>query len=204
MTTERQKLFLITITSLFQAQQSVNDFFFKNRLSEDIEQIIDKHVQYFSRISKESQQEYVRSVKDLIKVLEEISYLEKGDVVQIASTHEQTLRYLQSLLMEIKLGKQNESQIVSKAVDKVPKQVVVAIPSKEVLKSRRGGKGGLSETQNKILEFVRSEPDCRTKDVITQFNALSQRTIKRSLKELNEGGRIVKRFDGAAVYYSVA
>ena len=203
MTTEQQKLFLRTMTSLFQAQQSVADFFFKNRLSEDIEHALDKHIQCQARPSEEFQREYIRSLKNLDKVLQEITYLEKGDIIQLAVAHEQVLRYLHSYLKEIGTRKQKpiETEILMKSVEPTPRSLVPSVP---VIRKSVRGKGKLTETQEKILEFVRREPDCRTKDVVSQFSALSQRTIKRGLKELSEEGRIVKKIDGAAVYYSVA
>ena len=201
MTTELQKLFMKVMTPLFQAQQSVTDLFFKNRLSEDIEHAINKHIQYWAQPSGESQREYVRTLKDLDKVIQEIIYLEKGNAIQLAVAHEQVLLYLYNFLQEIRVSKQPsiKTEVVVESSEPTPRPV---IPSAPVIKKTIRNKSKLSETQENILEFVRREPDCRTKDVVNQFNALSQRTIKRGLKELNEEGWIIKRSDGAAVYYS--
>ena len=194
MTTERQKLFVRTMTPLFQAQQSVADLFFKNRLNKEIEHAIDKHIQHQASPSKESRDEYIRALKDLYKVLQEIIYLEKGDAIQLAFSQEQVLRCLYDFLQDARVGKQ--TPVKTEVAEVVIKTVAPVI--KKTIQNR----SKLSETQNNILEFVRREPDCRTKDVIGQFSALSQRTIKRGLKELNEGGWIIKRSDGVAVYYS--
>jgi DNA-binding transcriptional ArsR family regulator len=203
MTIKRQKLFLRMMTSLFQAQQSVADLFFKNRLDEDISQALEKHIQYLARPSKETQHEYIRSLKDLDKILQEITYLEKGDAIQLALSHEQALRYLHDFLREIRTIKQTPTgtEAVTKSIAPASRPLTSSAP---VIQKSRRNKNKLSETQEKILEFVRREPDCRTKDVVSQFSALSQRTVKRGLKELSEEGKIVKRADGVAVYYSVA
>jgi len=194
MTTERQKLFVRMMTPLFHAQQSVADLFFKNRLNKEIEHAIDKHIQHQASPSKESRDEYIRALKDLYKVLQEIIYLEKGDAIQLAFSQEQVLRCLYDFLQDARVGKQ--TPVKTEVAEVVIKTVAPVI--KKTIQNR----SKLSETQNNILEFVRREPDCRTKDVIGQFSALSQRTIKRGLKELNEGGWIIKRSDGVAVYYS--
>ena len=202
MTTELQKLFVRIMTPLFQAQQSVADLFFKNRLGEEIEHAIDKHIQYQAHPSLESQREYIRALKDLNKVLQEIIYLEKGDAIQLTFSQEQVLRYLHGFLQEIRVGKQTstKTEVVMKTTEPTPRPLIPT--STPVIQKSSRGKVRLSKTQENILEFVRQEPDCRTKDVISQFSALSQRTIKRGLKELGEEGRIVKRSDGVAVYYS--
>ena len=99
-----------------------------------------------------------------------------------------------------------ETKVVVKSIEPIPHSVhqptdLLNNDTSSVRKTIRH-KGRLTETQKNILEFVRREPDCRTKDVIDQFSALSQRTVKRGLKELNEEGKIIKRSDGGAVYYS--
>ena len=210
MTIEHQKLFARIMTPLFRAQQSVADLFFKNRLNEEIECALDRHIQYWSHPSNEFQREYIQALKDLDKIMQEIIYLEKGDAIQLAVAHEQVLRYLYNFIQEIRVIKQMpvETEVVAKSPEPTPRPVYqqadLSVPSAPVVRKIVRGKGRLSETQEKILEFVRREPDCRTKDVVNQFSALSQRTIKRGLKELNEEGRIIKRSDGVAVYYSAA
>jgi len=209
MTIERQKLFLRMITPLFQAQQSVADLFFKNQLNEDIEYVLDKHIQYLANSSEESQREYIRVLKNLNRVVQEIIYLEKGDAVLFAVAHEQLLRYLADFLKGVRISRQTpiKTEVAPKIIEPTPRSAIpnepaVQKPVRSKGPSLRAGK--LTKTQESILEFVRQEPDCRTKDVISQFSALSQRTIKRGLKELSEEGRIIKKSDGVAVYYSVA
>ena len=203
MTSEQHKLFIRVMTSLFLVQQSMADLFLKNRLTEDIEHALEVHIKYWSHPSKESRYEHVRDLKDLGRTLEEITYLDKGDIIMIAITQEQVLRYLFNFIRDTKVIKEQKpthAEIAVKTVEPVSPRPVVQ-NTLSVSKSR-GGNKRLTETQEKILEFVRREPDCRTKDVLSQFSALSQRTVKRGLKELSEEGKIVKRADGVAVYYS--
>ena len=201
MAAERQKLFIGMMTPLFRAQESVTDLFFKNRLNKEIERAIDKHVQHQASPSQESRDEYIRALKDLDKVLQEIIYLEKGDAIQLAFSQEQVLRCLYGFLQDTRTIKQTptKTEVVVKLAEPTPRPVIASEP---IIQKPIGNKGRLTETQNNILEFVRREPDCRTKDVIGQFSALSQRTVKRGLKELNEDGWVIKRSDGVAVYYS--
>ena len=59
----------------------------------------------------------------------------------------------------------------------------------------------LSDTQEKIFEFIRKSPNVRAKDIIDGFGLLSDRTVKRSLKELINSGLIKKKEENRAVYY---
>lgn len=60
----------------------------------------------------------------------------------------------------------------------------------------------LNPSKQKILNFIKSYPDTRTKDIIKEFSALSDRTVKRNLTELLKTGIIKKRIDMKATYYS--
>jgi len=55
--------------------------------------------------------------------------------------------------------------------------------------------------RQKILDFVRRFPNTRTKEVIDEFNVLSVRTVKRSLKGLVDDGLLQKRIEANAVFY---
>ena len=199
MTTERQNLFLAAMTSLFQVQQSVTDLFFKNRLREDMGFVLEAYV----RENLGEARDYVRSLKQLNKTLEEIMYLERADVLDLALAREQVLRCIHASLHEINLAKQKPvvPLVTEKATTIV--QAPTSRPISPPQKFPRRDKKGLTETQEKILDFVRQAPDRRAKEVVNEFSALSQRTVKRSLKELSDEGKIIRRVEeGGAVYYS--
>ena len=60
----------------------------------------------------------------------------------------------------------------------------------------------LNPNKEKILNFIKKSPNARTKDIIHEFNALSDRTVKRNLGELLRVGLINKKIENKAVYYS--
>ena len=62
----------------------------------------------------------------------------------------------------------------------------------------------LNQSKLKILNFIKSYPDTRAKDIINEFSALSDRTVKRNLTELLKMRMIKKRVDNKATYYSHA
>ena len=59
----------------------------------------------------------------------------------------------------------------------------------------------LTESKKRILEYIKSYPNTRTKDIIYEFSALSDRTVKRNLTDLIKSGLVRKRVDNKAVYY---
>lgn len=62
----------------------------------------------------------------------------------------------------------------------------------------------LKESSNKerIFNFIKHSPNSRTKDIIGEFNVLSERTVKRNLKELTTEGFVRKWAKDNGVYYS--
>ena len=72
-----------------------------------------------------------------------------------------------------------------------------AVSQKNILKKHE-----LNPNKEKILNFIKKSPNTRTKDIIHEFNALSDRTVKRNLGELLRVGLINKKIENKAVYYS--
>lgn len=60
----------------------------------------------------------------------------------------------------------------------------------------------LSGNKEKILNYIKRSPNSRTKDIIYEFGVLSERTVKRNLKELVSGGLVKRSSKDNAVYYS--
>lgn len=59
----------------------------------------------------------------------------------------------------------------------------------------------LAGNKEKILNYVKRSPNSRTKDIIYEFSVLSERTVKRNLKELVSDGLLKKISKDKAVYY---
>ena len=59
----------------------------------------------------------------------------------------------------------------------------------------------INPNKKKILDFIKSFPNTRTKDIIYEFNSISDRTVKRNLTELAREGLIRRKVDNKAVYY---
>ena len=59
----------------------------------------------------------------------------------------------------------------------------------------------LAGNKEKILNYIKRAPNSRTKDIIYEFSVLSERTVKRNLKELVGGGLLKRVSKDKAVYY---
>lgn len=60
----------------------------------------------------------------------------------------------------------------------------------------------LSLNQQKIFDFIKRSPSVRPKDIMQALPHLSERTVKRNLKELIREGLLKKRSLDNGVYYS--
>jgi hypothetical protein len=199
MTSDRHSLFVQTIGFLFRAQNSVADQFFARHLSESISSILAVHIRYGSaaRDRQLISRDYVRTCKDVSSLIEQMLHVGSGDTVLLATAQERLLSYLRQLLIDVK----------NTAPDPIVLPVAPAQPRIEAPRLApnitRPKNLHRNPTQVKILEFVKRVPECRPKDIIGEFSALSQRTVKRSIKELSESGLIVKKTtEDKAVYYS--
>lgn len=193
MASERHKLFVQTILALSQAQHGLNDRFFNRRLGEEISNLLEAHIGYCRSLDDpdmraQARRAYIQSFKKAETLLEEVSYLNKGKAVPVAIARERILFCLEQVLQDAKASRLNRP---------VASPVLPALPPKPA----RSEEMKTNSTREKILDFVRSGPGRRPKDVIDRFSALSERTVKRNLKELSEEGLIVKKSENRATYY---
>src|SRR3989338_7189809 len=59
-----------------------------------------------------------------------------------------------------------------------------------------------SSNKEKIFNFIKHSPNSRTKEIIEEFSILSERTVKRNLKELTTEGLVRKWAKDNGVFYS--
>jgi predicted HTH transcriptional regulator len=62
----------------------------------------------------------------------------------------------------------------------------------------------LSENKKKMLRFIRGASTARVRDIVDEFNILSERTVKRNLSELIEGGLVRRQLKDNRVLYSLS
>lgn len=123
-------------------------------------------------------------------LLELLDYLEHSKTVAVSP-----LLYARRNLFSLKL----------QAIRAMEKPRIVEREKKEISSTVPKYKKDISVSGNKerIYNYIKRSPNSRTKDIIYEFSVLSDRTVKRNLKELVSEG-LVKRFaKDKAVYYHI-
>ncbi len=190
--------FVRIVTALSALQQSIADKFFNGRLAEKIQEFISGYLEYRIKAGKEDDvaqykagKEYIINITRLGEFLEELEYLKIGKPTPLLVSRDRLLRHKLALLKKV-------------AERKVPVPVrQEAVPARPaVTRSAKTKSKRVNPTAEKILSFVKGAPGVRTKEIVSEFSALSDRTVKRMLKELTRQGFLKKESEHKAVHYS--
>ena len=128
-------------------------------------------------------------------LLELLDYLEHSKLVLITP-----LLYARRNLLDFKL---NLVRLYQQSIPKVAPKPKESKPSFVVSKNIPPRNLKDSSTKERIFSFIKRSPNSRTKEIIEEFSMLSDRTVKRNLKELTTEGMIRKLAKDNRVYYSI-
>ena len=193
--------FIKTLTFLIKLNNQIEDGFLGNKLNIKINNLAKNFIHY-SIENKEGAAEYTSyfyhlstSIDNLIEIIEDIPHL---GLLKSSPLLLEVEKYL--LLIKLDIMKRNQHFSSNKYTENkkagfVKNSVGVKVNNKPIK---------LNQSKLKILNFIKSYPDTRTKDIINEFSALSDRTVKRNLMELLKTGMIKKKIDNKATYYSHA
>lgn len=183
---ERTKNFINTVIFVSRIFSGLKDKFLARKLYDKLSDFIAT----YSLPPRDNVAQYYHQLKITTdSLLELLDYLEYSKMV--AAT---PLLYARRSLFAFKLQLiriqpeqstvEKERKVVSPDVPKVKKEI------------------NLSGNKQKILNYIKRSPDSRTKDIIYEFSVLSDRTVKRNLKELVSEGLVKKVAKDKAVYYT--
>ena len=184
------------VTGLAALQQSVRDEFFAARMGEWTKEFLESYLQYRLRASESPTNvaQYGRahlvSVARLLDLIDELAYLRLGEATPLSICRFKLMRYKLSVLRSVQTLPQRKPPAE-------PERTQVK-PSVLIPESR------MNRNSELILDFIKAVPRVRTKEVVEQFSALSERTVKRSLRELTHLGLLKKTSENKAMYYSLA
>ncbi len=163
-------------------------------------------LQNFIFLGKGEQNDHVAQYRTfqfaLDSITEFLDYLEHHEMAPAIPL----LRARKSLL-ELKLSaakvRPRRTPAAEAPPDKMPEQKTLTrhAPIPRHIPSYRENVSDLGANKERIFRFIQQSPNARTKDIIEEFRLLSERTVKRNLKELIEGGFIQKKAEHKAVYY---
>ncbi len=194
---ESLKNFTNSIIFLVKLFAGLKDKFLAQKLYDKISGFIVGYIKLFN--SKEEDSETVShniTAKDLKNILdgllELLDYLEHS---KLSSTT--PLLYARKNLLNFKLDliklHHQPIQSVSKPKENKPPVLVPRNVQSRNLKE--------SSNKEKIFNFIKHSPNSRTKEIIEEFSILSERTVKRNLKELTIEGLVRKFAKDNGVYY---
>ncbi|MBI2068824.1 MAG: hypothetical protein HYT67_01835 [Candidatus Yanofskybacteria bacterium] len=182
---DRIKNFINTVIFVSRIFSGLKDKFLARKLYDKLSDFVSAH----SPPPKDNVAQYSPTLLTATdSLLELLDYLEHSKTV--AAT---PLLYARRSLFAFKL-QLIRTQPKPQIIEKERKAASPAAPKikKEI---------NLSGNKEKILNYIKRSPDSRTKDIIYEFSILSERTVKRNLKELVSEGLVKKSSKDNAVYY---
>jgi len=193
------KNFISSIIFLVKLFAGLKDKFLAQKLYDKISGFIAGHVKFFGlRGGGVESVSHNVVLKDLLNsvdgILELLDYLEHSKVVSTSPLLYARRNLLDFKLNLIKLHQHQPTRLALKPKEDKP----ITFVSKNV-KPKNSKENSNKE---KIFSFIKHSPNSRTKEIVEEFSILSERTVKRNLKELIVGGLIRKWAKDNAVYYS--
>lgn len=193
---EHLKQLSALLVSLARIRTGIRNDFLVGKLDTTILRLVNG----FTRLLAESSvAQYItlREIKtafdELVNTLEYLEYFQAGMTTPLLQSQVELHMFYKAVLKD-------QKRIRSKGKFRLLKGEKESKQSEQKLIQNHS----LSHNQKKILTFIASVPNARTKDIIDEFSSLSGRTVKRSLRELMEVGLITKRAEHKAVYYSAS
>lgn len=130
----------------------------------------------------------ISSIDSCFELIELLEHYNEIGVTPLFGAKRSTLNFKLKLLASLSREQKQQERIVEKAprVDaEIPRQV-----------------NKLNSNKERVLEFIKTTGEARTKDIISVFPNISERTVKRALKELLSLKLVVKKVKDNGVFYS--
>ena len=211
---------VILLSKLF---TTIEDRFLKQKLYEKLSDFVSvfveherKNVAQFPHIVQREHvaqcgnKDLLNSINNLLDYLEYLVHISKDNATPLLIAQRNLLKFKLHILQKNKKEKVGRAPLtsdvqrpsdVANLPSEVPVTASVAIskpsvrnkPARLVLKT--------DSNKEQIFNYIKKTPDVRTKEIMSEFSALSGRTVKRNLKELADEGFVKKRSGGEAVYY---
>ena len=178
------------LAALSAVHQSITDSFFAGRFAKKMENLISAYLENKKKAEETgyvAQYRLLKTIESLIESIEELKHLKLSRELPLSLAHDRLLRYNLDCLKNKISQPAMEEKALSKSAERK------SMPS-----------APLSGNAEKIFSFVKSASRARAKDIIDEFSVLSERTVKRSLRELIRTGALKKFSEDRVRYYSVS
>ncbi len=186
---EIQDRYFAALISCVELRKGISDVFFVETLDTKLRSLMISH-------GSTEPQQVVSDINLLLEFITQLQHLQMVEAVSSAECIEKLLRLKITIIQNKKEAPRVKKTLAKPtAVDNVPH---VVSPPKDRFPQRTHK---ANQVREEILNFVRRKERARTKEILGQFNALSPRTIKRSLKELVDQGLLEKQVQGNSTHY---
>ena len=135
----------------------------------------------------------ISATDNILDYLELLVHNSKSDVTPLLATQRNLLKFKLHILKIDQL----------KSVESNVEEKVAVEPAVNLEQKPKPIRSSLRSNSNKerIFSFIKHSPNVRTREVVDEFSALSDRTVKRNLKELTDEGFLKRKSGGGAVHY---
>src|SRR3989338_1906263 len=190
----------------------VEDIFFVKKIRGKVETFVSEYIRLLKQEETVNVAQYYMIEKiilrtdEILELFELISYLKAVKKITPLLLANQSLLILKldftkikkSLDVDLKKRENSAPTVTPKSSDQNQPSIANRAMSRKNIRPSQE----LNPNKEKILNFIKKSPNTRTKDIIHEFNALSDRTVKRNLGELLKVGLINRKIENKAAYYS--
>ena len=182
---------------------NIDDKFYKQKLISKVPSLLDSYLDFKKGASvAQYKQSYYRFKVELENLLETIDYILYSNIYK-----DSPLLHLKRRILHLKLYilKGIKNSYTAPTLNE-GKGAFSFVEKTELSKSNTQAvsyKDRPTSAKEKILDFIKKSKKIRTKDLVEEFSALSERTVKRTLKDLTDHGLLKREEADRAVYYSV-
>lgn len=206
---ETIKQFLAFVRLANQIQGMIADLFFSVKFGVKVEELSEKLFSFNGGENRTNVAQYDEII-DCINLPEKIDnlldYLENLEHLKILDTSIPLLEF-KGIMLRLKLETTKRKKY--DVIDFIKKQEGGTIQNKNNKQKKQDTsdtkqvpkKMELTPSKKKILDFINSSPNIRTKEILYEFNMFSNRTVLRSLNELLKSGFINKKNHNRATHY---
>ncbi len=197
--------FIGCVTALAKLISVTSDEFFVEKVRLQLDDFVEAYIRFSS--DRREDRLNVAQYSDVFLSNLNAAYALITDLQYLNFAPATPLLHAQRLLLELRLAVLTQAPSVqttsqqtregAQAESHTPRSARTRSPAVKVV-------GGLNQSQEKILRFIEVAEAVRAKEIIEEFSSLSERTVKRNLKELVSQGLLKKRAENKAVFYLLA
>ena len=187
------KNLILVLVSASKVMSKTEDIFFKKKIFHRLVNFTEEYVDFKSKGSVAQYREGFLKLKsecdNLLETVDFVIYSNPVDNTPLLYLKRRILLFKLAMIKNINKRVRENNMI---KIDYPVQKDIVLDQAQEP-----------ASNKDKILSLIKRRNKIRAKDIIGEFNDISDRTVKRTLKDLADNGLIRKEEINKAVYYSI-